>query len=180
MGWEMPASYFQAVNPLLILLLAPLFSILWVRLDKSRFALSTVTKQAFGMLILGTGFIVLAIAQERADMIGRVGPGWLLVVYFLHTTGELCLSPIGLSMVTKLAPARLVSLMMGFWFSAMALASYLAGTLESILAGTGIPLYWFLVGSSLGAGLLLLVLSPLIKKLMHGHAEGWQNSRSLG
>jgi len=169
LGWEMPASYFQSVNPLLILLLAPLFSLLWVRLDKSRFALSTVTKQAIGMLILGTGFIVLAFAQERADMIGRVGPGWLLLVYFLHTAGELCLSPIGLSMVTKLAPARLVSLMMGFWFSAMALASYLAGTLESILAGTGMPLYWFLVGSSMGAGLLLLLLGPFIRKLMHGY-----------
>ncbi|UCE88363.1 MAG: peptide MFS transporter [Pseudomonadota bacterium] len=167
-GWEIPATYFQSVNPLLILLLAPLFSMLWVRLDQSRFALSSVTKQAIGMIILGMGFVVLAIAQQRADLLGKVGPGWLLLVYLLHTTGELCLSPIGLSMVTRLAPVHLVSLMMGMWFTAMALANYLAGTLEAMLHGSDIPLYWFLVASSMGAGVLLLLLSPLIRRLMHG------------
>ncbi len=168
LGWEMPASYFQSVNPLAILLLAPLFSALWLRLDRSRFALSSIQKQAVGMMILGLGFVVLAVADERASEFGRVAPWWLLTVYLLHTMGELCLSPIGLSMVTKLAPARLVSLMMGFWFTAMALANYLAGTLESILHQWQVPLYWFLVGSSMGAGLLLLFLSPFIKRLMHG------------
>ena len=82
--------------------------------------------------------------------------------------GELCLSPIGLSMVTKLAPTRLVALMMGVWYTANAVANYLAGVLEEMLKGTSFPLYWFLVGSSVGAGVLLLLLTPLIKKLMHG------------
>ena len=167
-NWLMPASYFQSVNPLLILILAPLFSLLWVRLDSSRFALSSVAKQAIGMLILGLGFVLLAVAQEQADLYGIVGPEWLLGVYLLHTLGELCLSPIGLSMVTKLAPAQLVSMMMGFWFTAVAAANYLAGTLESLLAESGLPLYWFLVASSMGAGLLLLLLAPLIVRLMHG------------
>jgi POT family proton-dependent oligopeptide transporter len=156
------------VNPLLILVLAPLFSALWRRLDRSRMALSSVSKQAVGMVVLGSGFVVLAVADTRARQFGPVSPLWLLAAYALNTAGELCLSPIGLSMVTKLAPARLVSLMMGFWFTAIALANYLAGTMESILKGTGLPLYWFLVGTSVGAGVLLLLITPLIRKLMHG------------
>ena len=167
-GWEVPASYFQSVNPLLILLLAPLFATLWLRLSGAGFSLSVVTKQALGMIILGLGFIVLAIAQQQAELYGQVGPGWLLMVYLLFTIGELCLSPIGLSMVTRLAPGQLAALMMGIWFTAMAVASYLAGTLEQLIAHSGVPLYWFLVGSSIGAGMLLFALNPLLKRLMHG------------
>jgi len=168
LGWQVPASYFQSINPLVIILMAPLVSVVWIKLDNSRFALSSVSKQAIGMIILGLGFVVLAIAQQRADQFGQVSPLWLVTVYVLHTMGELCLSPVGLSMVTKLAPAQFVSLMMGMWFAAMAIASYLAGTLESIMINLNIPLYWFLVGSSIGAGLLLLIISPLIHRLMHG------------
>jgi POT family proton-dependent oligopeptide transporter len=167
-GWEAPASYFQAINPLFILLLAPLFAALWARLDRSRWAISVVAKQALGMIILGLGFIVLAIADQRADVIGRVSVWWLVITYLFHTAGELCLSPIGLSMVTKLSPGRFISLMMGVWFTAMALANYLAGTLEGLLAGTGLRLYWFLVVTSIGAGTLLLMISPLVRRLMHG------------
>ena len=168
LGWEIPASYFQGVNPLLIILLGPVFSVLWTRLDQSRFALSTPAKMGAGMIVLGAGFVVLAIAQGRADTLGKVGPQWLLFVYLLHTIGELCLSPIGLSMVTKVAPARLAGIMMGLWFGATAIANYLAGTLENLLAGSTIPLYWFLVASSLGAGVLLLAITPVLKTLMHG------------
>ena len=168
LGWEIPASYFQGINPLLIVLLGPLFSIMWTRWDQSRFALPVSAKMGVGILIMGAGFIVLAIAQGRADALGKVGPQWLFFVYLLHTIGELCLSPIGLSMVTRLAPVRLAAIMMGIWFTANAIANYLAGILESLLAGSTIPLYWFLVGSSLGAGVLLLLITPLLKYLMHG------------
>jgi len=167
-GWEMPASWFQAINPLLIIALAPLFAMLWPRLDRSRYAPSPVVKQALGMMILGLGFVVLAIGQEHADAVGKVSPLWLVSAFALHTVGELLLSPIGLSMVTKLAPLRWVSLMMGLWFAAIATASYLAGILESLLAGSGIPLYWFLMGTSIGAGVLLLLASPSIHRLMGG------------
>ncbi len=136
--------------------------------DRSRYAPSPIAKQGIGMVILGLGFVVLAVAQERASVLGQVGPAWLFAVYVLHTIGELCLSPIGLSTVTKLAPARLMSALMGLWFAAMAAANYLAGTLEGLLKGSGIPLYWFLVDSSIGAGLLLLLVAPLIQRLMHG------------
>ena len=169
-GREIPASYFQSVNPLLIVLLGPLFALMWRRWDRSRFALPAPAKMGIGMIVLGAGFVVLAIAQDRADSLGKVGPQWLLLVYLLHTLGELCLSPIGLSMVTKLAPARLAAVMMGIWFTAIAIANYLAGILESLLAGSGIPLYWFLMGSSAGAGALLLLATPLLGRLMHGKA----------
>ena len=165
-GWEMPASYFQSINPLLIFLLAPLFSIGFVWMDRSNKGLSTPAKMAVGMIILGLGFVVLALADAHTDTVGKVSPLWLFLVYLLFTVGELFLSPIGLSMVTRLAPIQLGSLMMGLWFAAVAIANYLAGTLEAMLDGSGISLYWFLVSSSMGAGLLLLAVTPLLKRLM--------------
>ena len=167
-SWEIPASVFQAINPLGIVLLGPVLAIIWTRVDQSRFALPTPAKMAIGMIILGLGFVVLAIAQEQAETVGKVGPQWLFCVFLLHTIGELCLSPVGLSMVTKLAPARVGAMMMGVWMLANALANYLAGILEELLKGSSFPLYTFLVGSSIGAGVVLLILTPLIKKLMHG------------
>ena len=168
LGWEIPASFFQSLNPMLIFLLGPFFTMFWLWLDTSRFRISTPAKMGFGMIILGLGFIILAIAQTSAETGGPVGPEWLFFVYFFHTVGELCLSPVGLSMVTKLAPVRLVSLMMGIWYTANFIANYFAGILENLLHGSGIPLYWFLVGSSIGAGVVLVLITPLIKKLMHG------------
>ncbi len=166
-GWVIPASYFQALNPLMIFLLAPLFSILFVWIDHRRGGFSAPGKMALGMIILGFGFLILAVAQEYANTVGRISPMWLVLVYLFHTIGELFLSPVGLSMVTRLAPVQIASLMMGVWFTAIAVANYLAGTLEAILLDSGYPLYWFLVMSSMGAGLLLLLLSPWIKRLMH-------------
>jgi POT family proton-dependent oligopeptide transporter len=167
-GWEIPASYFQAINPLGILLMGPGIAALWLRVDRSRLALPTPAKMAIGLLFLALGFVVLAVGQHRADILGKVGPQWLFFVYVLHTIGELCLSPVGLSMVTKLAPLRVAALMMGIWYLANAAANYLAGILEALLRGTSFPLYWFLVGSSIGAGIVLLALTPFITRLMHG------------
>ncbi len=166
-GWEIPASWFQSVNPLVIITLAPLFSMLWTHLDRSRFALPDTIKQGLGMIVLGLGFIVLALAQTRAEQFGPVGPQWLFIVYFLHTVGELMLSPVGLSMVSKVAPARLAGLLMGVWLLSSAVANYLSGTLEAMLASSGVPLYWFLVGSSIGAGIVLLLISSLLQRLMY-------------
>ncbi len=167
-GWEIPASYFQAINPLAIVALGPLLSMMWTRLDRSRYAIPTPAKMGLGMIILGLGFIVLAIADAQTTGGAKVGPQWLFFVFLIHTVGELFLSPIGLSMVTKLAPARLAAMLMGMWYLANAIANYLAGALEALLKSTQIPLYWFLVGSSIGAGCVLLAITPLIKKLMHG------------
>lgn len=169
-SWEIPASWFQSVNPLLIVALAPLFSMMWYRLDTSRFAIPTPMKMAFGMIILGLGFVVMYAGQNIANERGTVGPQWLLMVYALHTIGELFLSPVGLSMVTKLAPARLTSILMGFWFLSSAVANYLAGTLEHILQQFHINMWAFLIASSMGAGVVLILITPLLKKWMHGRA----------
>ncbi len=170
LGWEMPATWFQGVNPLFIVLLAPLFSMLWNRLDRSRFPISTPAKMGIGMIVLGIGFVVMYFGQGVADEFGKAGMGWLVAVYLLHTIGELCLSPIGLSMVTKLSPVRRVSLMMGVWFACTAIADYLSGRLEAIVHHFGISLWATLIATSVGAGIILIMLTPMLKKWMHGKA----------
>ena len=166
LGFEFPSSWFQAVAPLAIVLLAPLFSTLWIRLDQSRFALPDPAKQGLGMVVLGLGFVVLAMAQARADASGPVGPQWLTLVYLLHTVGELMLSPVGLSMVSRMAPQRLAGLLMGVWLLAIGIANTLAGLLEGLLAGSGVPLFVFLISSSFGAGVLILLATPWLQRLM--------------
>ena len=168
---DIPASQFQAINPLLIVALAPTFSNLWSKLDSGRFRSSTPTKMAIGMIILGLGFMVLYVGQKLAVASGtKASAGWLTAVYAIHTIGELFLSPIGLSMVTKLAPPRVTSLAMGLWLFSSAIANYLAGILESLLVKVNVPIYGFLIVSSIGPALLLLALTPLLKKWMHGKA----------
>jgi len=168
--FEVPASQFQSVNPLIIVALAPAFSQMWMKLDEGKYKTSTPTKMSMGMIVLGLGFVVMFVGQKLAQTWGKVSPGWLIAVYAIHTVGELCLSPIGLSMVTKLAPQRVVSLAMGLWFMSSALANYLAGTLESILEKSHTPIYAFLIASSIGPAILLLALTPVLKKWMHGRA----------
>ncbi len=168
---NIPASQFQAINPLLIVALAPTFSNLWSKLDSGKFKSSTPTKMAIGMIILGVGFFVLYVGQKVAIASGtKASPAWLTAVYAIHTIGELCLSPIGLSMVTKLAPPRVTSLAMGLWLFSSAVANYLAGILESLLTKVNVPIYGFLIVSSIGPAILLLALTPLLKKWMHGKA----------
>ncbi|MCC6215084.1 MAG: peptide MFS transporter [Polyangiaceae bacterium] len=165
--FELPASQFQSINPLLIVVLAPTFSRMWETLDSGRLATSTPTKMALGMIILGLGFVVMYVGQSLAAS-GAVSPLWLVTVYAVHTIGELCLSPIGLSMVTKLAPVRVVSLAMGLWFVSSAVANYLAGTLEARVEEYHWPIYGVLVVSSIGPAILLLALTPWLKRWMHG------------
>lgn len=165
--YELPASQFQAINPLLIVALGPLFSKMWTTLDEGRFKTSAPTKMAIGMVVLGLGFIVMYIGQQFSQS-EKVSPNWLVVVYAIHTVGELCLSPIGLSMVTRLAPSRVVSLAMGLWFLSSFFANYAAGILEHVLEQRHVPIYGFLVVSSIGPALVLFALTPLLKKWMHG------------
>lgn len=175
-GWELPAAWFQSINPLVICSFAPLFSMLWYAWDNSKYAIATPYKMAIGLFFLSLGFVVMYTADCRVayDAQGNVTQGvsplWLAGVYFLHTMGELCLSPVGLSMVTKLAPAKLMSVMMGFWFMASAVANYMAGQLEYLLKAYDINMWYFLIGSSAAAGVVLLCISPILKKWMHGRA----------
>ena len=136
-GWEMPAEYFQSVNPLAVISLAPLFTILWGFLYKRNLEPSSPTKMAWGLALVAIGYAVIAFAVSGLGAAEKVSMWWLFGLYVIHTMGELCLSPIGLSMVSKLAPLRLSSLMMGTWFLANAAANKFAGTLSALIPPSG-------------------------------------------
>jgi POT family proton-dependent oligopeptide transporter len=181
LGLNLLAPYFQSVNSISVILLAPVFAWMWTRLEARNRAPSTPVRFALGLFLLGSGFIVLVIGARISDGGSRVSPMWLIVTYVLHTCGELCLSPVGLSMVTKLAPARFASLAMGAWFFSMfiadLLAGLLAGTVEKIekgqvfhLLGGQADFFLMFVVSTFVAAAALLTLSPLVKRLMAGRA----------
>jgi proton-dependent oligopeptide transporter, POT family len=134
-GKEMPASYFQSVNPLAVICLAPLFSMLWGWLHKRNSEPSSPKKMAIGLALVSLGFVVIALVVKGIAPTEKVSMWWLFALYIIHSMGELCLSPIGLSMVSKLAPLRLSSLMMGTWFLANAAANKFAGTLSALIPG---------------------------------------------
>ena len=133
MGWEMPAAWFQSINPLSVITLAPLFTILWGFLYKHRLEPSSPTKMAWGLALVAIGYVVIAIPVSHLGPGEKVSMWWLIALYVIHTMGELCLSPIGLSMVSKLAPLRLSSLLMGTWFLGNAAANKFAGTLSALI-----------------------------------------------
>lgn len=128
---EIPASFFQSVNAIAIVIFAPLFSILWTTLGRKKLEPASPYKQSIGLFLLAIGYIVIAMGVKGVDASTKVSMMWLLSLYLIHTFGELCLSPIGLSMVNKLAPVKFASLLMGVWFLSTASANKFAGTLSS-------------------------------------------------
>ena len=179
-GSEIPTSLFQSVNPLFIMLLAPVFSWMWMKLRASGKEPSTPMKFVLGLVQLGLGFGVIVIGATVFAAEGYMPLVFLILMYLLHTTGELSLSPIGLSMVTKLSPGKIVGFVMGAWFLSISLAHELAGQLgrlaaapeeggdamSSLMAFSNVYLVWG-VGVILGASVLLLILVPTLKKWMH-------------
>lgn len=178
LGVTLTASNFQAANALFIMIFAPVFSVLWVWLARKNMDPPAPVKFALGLLLLGAGFLVLNLGKGVA-VAGIVPAMFLILLYLLHTLGELALSPVGLSLVTKLAPAKIVGFMMGFWFLSSAIAhqagKWIAGetaapkdatkeqTLElSLAVFNNVGLF------AVGSGVLLLLLSPILKKWMHG------------
>lgn len=194
-GWEMPASYFQSVNPLAVIALAPIFTIIWGFLYIRKLEPSSPKKMAIGLTLVALGYVVIAIAVKGIGVEDKVSMWWLIGLYVIHTMGELCLSPIGLSMVSKLAPLRLSSLMMGTWFLANAAANKFAGTLSALIPPTaGVeattePLVYpsflgfqitnlyeffmlFVIMTGIAAA-VLFVLSSWLQKMQHNdHVEG--------
>lgn len=131
-SWEMPASYFQVFNAMFIVLLAPIFASLWIFLKKKKIEISAPAKQALGLFLLSMGYLVIAFGVRNVAPEVKVSMLWLISLYFIHTLGELCLSPIGLSMVNQLAPARFASLLMGVWFLSTSTANKFAGMLSAL------------------------------------------------
>ncbi|MCK5637697.1 MAG: MFS transporter, partial [Flavobacteriaceae bacterium] len=167
-GWEMPATWFQNVNSLAILIGAPIFAGLWLWLDKKGWNPRTPIKFAIGLALATVAFWVMTQASNAAEGGDLVSPFWLVGVYVLLTIGELMLSPIGLSMITKLAPGKLVSVVMGLWMASFAAGNYLAGMLEGILNKYDFELYPFITMLMLGSTILLFLISPLLNKAMKG------------
>lgn len=179
-GHTIPAAQFLSFNALFIILLAPVFAWLWVKLGK--YNPNTAVKFSIALMLVGLGFGSLVFGINISEL-GRVAMFWLILTYFLHTCGELCLSPVGLSAVTKLSPAKIVGFMMGVWFLATASSEFIASVLANIASvdtSNGVApdmnlakqsylvLFEYLFYTGIGFGLLLLVLSPIIKKLMNG------------
>jgi POT family proton-dependent oligopeptide transporter len=168
-GREMPASWLQSVNSLFIILLAPMFSALWLWLGRRDRNPSIPVKFAYGLLQLGLGFAVMAWASTYARADHLVSPNWLVVTYFFHTTAELCLSPIGLSSITKLSPQRYVGQMMGIWFTGAALGNLVAGRVAGLIDTLPLPqLFGAVTLFSVGSGLLLLLFAKPLKGWMGG------------
>jgi POT family proton-dependent oligopeptide transporter len=170
-GWEVPASWLQSVNPIFIILLAPLFGLLWVALGPRE--PSIPAKFALGLILLGGGFLVLAWACTYVGDINgefhKVSPAWLIVTYLLHTLGELCLSPVGLSSMTKLSPRKLVGQMMGIWFMATSFGNLVAGLVAGSMESLGlVELFGSVALVTIGVGVLLLIASRAVNNLIGG------------
>ncbi len=169
LGHEIPTTWFQAVNSGFIFLLAPLFAALWPRLARSGREPSTGRKMAYGLLALAGSFVLLFLAARQAEGLGKAGMLWMVGAYFFQTVGELMLSPVGLSMVTKLAPARYASALMGVWFLSNAAGNKLAGTVGALAEGHGdATVFLGIAVASAAAGAILLVLAPLLHRMTHG------------
>lgn len=169
-GWEIPASFLQSVNGLLIVIFAPVFAWLWLALGRRKLEPSAPAKFSLGLVLLGLGFGVLVWAAILTnDQTRQVGFSWLLATYLLHTFGELCLSPVGLSTVTKLAPHRKVGQMMGIWFMSLALGNLLAGLVGGLFETLPLPqLFGAVMGTTAGAGIVLALFIRPIRRLMGG------------
>jgi POT family proton-dependent oligopeptide transporter len=162
-----PAAWFQSVNAGFILIFSPVFAWIWMTLGKHKLEPSTAMKMVLGLLLLGVGFVFMVVGAKGADQGFRVSWVWLTTAYMFHTLGELCLSPIGLSYVTKVSPARFASLMMGVWFLANAAANKVAGTIAAMVEKipTLTQFYTIFVVSSFSAAFLMLLCVPLLKRL---------------
>ena len=194
-GWEVPASMFQSLNAGFIFTIAPLFALLWIALAKRNMEPSTPIKFSIGIVLVGLGFLALVYGMNSSEGL-QTGVIWIVLIYLLHTLGELCLSPVGLSSVTKLSPQRIVGFMMGMWFFASAAGNYVASLIAKGTAGDpvlkiaeriyfqvmNLPEDTFTIYQkigfmdvytdvgliAIGCGIFLAIITPLLKKLMHG------------
>lgn len=180
-GWEMPAAYFQSFNPIMIVTLAPLFAAFWSFLGRHGIEPSSPRKQAIGLFLLSMGYLFIAFGVKNIEPGVKVSMIWLTGLYLIHTMGELCLAPIGLSLVYKLSPARFSSLLMGVWYLSTSAANKFAGLLSGFYPEKGISksfmgypienlydffmLFVFMSGT---AAVILFLLSGKLQKMMKG------------
>ncbi len=173
-GFLIPTSWFQSVNPLFIVLCAPILSSLWISLAKQNKDLSIPVKMGFGMILLGFGyFFMVGAVLERGDAGDdenvKAALIWLIATYFFHTIGELCLSPIGLSMITRLAPVKFASMLMGVWFLSPFVAQIAGGYIAAYVEELGaMTVFNVIAVFVIVAGLMLFLISRKLITMMHG------------
>ena len=173
LGWEVPTGYFQSINSLFIIIFAPFFAALWVWLGRKNLEPSSPLKFICGLAMLGVGFFVMYFATKIAASGELAAPSWLIITFLFHTFGELSLSPVGLSLVTKLAPKGYGGQMMGIWFLSVALGNLFAGLIAGEASGgseeglAAMPdQFMLIVYTVMGSALVLLLLKPVLKKMM--------------
>jgi len=182
LGFHVPASMFQSVNAAYILMFGPVIAGLWIWLAKRGWEPSTPAKFGIALALVGAGFLILVAGTGAPGTLTPVL--FIFLLYLCHTLGELCLSPVGLSAMSKLAPSRMIGLMMGIWFLAMALGEYAAGLIAAATGGEGgaasrgdvLAVYSQIGWWSVGAGLVVMALAPLVKRLMHSDRFGEENA----
>lgn len=178
LGWDVKASLFQALNSAYIILLAPLFAMTWTLLGKRGLEPSAPLKFALGIIQVGLGFLVLNWGAQAAGIDNPTPVIFIFLIYLLHTTGELCLSPVGLSAMNRLAPGHMASLIMGTWFFASATGNFASGLIAAAAGAEGaegaaagkaqvLEVYTTVGEYAVIIGIVLIVIAPLIKKLMH-------------
>lgn len=167
--WQVPTSYFQAVNPVFIVLLAPVYSKMWINMGRKGTEPSIPNKFGWGLFLQGLGFLIIAIAASLFLKSGPVGMIWIVALYLFCTLGELCLSPVGLSMVTKLAPAKFMSLLMGVWLMSSFFGNLLAGWLASYYESWELTtLFSVPAALSIAFALVMWMMVHKVKYWMHG------------
>ncbi len=171
-GYEFPSSWYQSLNSLFIFALAPLFAWLWVRLAVARREPSSPAKFALGLVFVGAGFAVLIPAAALSQQGLQVSPLWLTATYVLHTVGELLLSPVGLSAMTRLAPVRIAGLMMGVWFLASSVGNYMGGRVSAFYESWRLSsLFGAVAAFAIVAGLIMFAMVPPIRRMMQREAQ---------
>ncbi|ELQ2337833.1 peptide MFS transporter, partial [Vibrio vulnificus] len=179
-SFEIPAAWFQSLNPFFIITLAPALAVLWVKLGKRE--PNSPVKFALAMFFLALGFLCMvgAVVEQSGDTSVKTSMLWLVGAFFFHTLGELCLSPIGLSLVTKLAPLRLASLMMGAWFGCNAIANYVAGYVGSHVGELGaMAIFSGIAVTATVSGVILLLFSNQLVRWMHGAESGSSTAEQI-
>jgi POT family proton-dependent oligopeptide transporter len=164
-GWEMPSTWFQSLNPAFIFLLAPFFDRIWANQGKRGKETTSVGKMAMGAALLGFSFLVLILAVSGIQATQKISYLWLVGCTLIYTVGELYLSPIGLSLVTKVAPARLVSMLMGMWFLSSFFGNYLSGYIGTFYEKMPKESFFLLLTVlGVGTGAAIFALKPMLKK----------------
>ena len=165
LGYDFPSSWYQSINSMFLIIFAPIMAWLWVRMSTRGNEPSSPMKFGWGLLLVGLGFVILIPPAQASGQLAS--PMWLTATYFLHTIGELCLSPVGLSAMTILAPPRIGGLMMGIWFLATSVGNFIGGRVAGLYESFALPsLFGAVGGFAIAAGVILMIAAPAMRKLM--------------